>query len=276
MRQPKLCRPRRSTGSEIEEWAFGLFERNLVAANHVVTSIRRPDRLNRVTRDVDYLINVDGREIAVEITQLTQAREWWNLLDRLQDHVRAEVLREGTDDLGWLMLWINLLRTATYREVETVGAQIGRAILRVPRDLASDRWQRLEALPEPAAGIAEVEIRWTPAAATRISFISGHEGAEPWIEPRALAFVDHLIDSKIMQTANYTEVWILVVDNEVIIDLDNLAAAFAQLRDRVPANWTRLLFIPATDRSDIQTLELRSAKDRGAQPTSDGRGQLVE
>jgi hypothetical protein len=116
-------------------------------------------------------------------------------------------------------------------------------------------WQPLRDLPEPALSLAEVEIRRVPSAERRLSFVNGNEAHGPWIEPRALASVRHLIASKGSQAAGYEEVWILVVDNEVIIDLDNLREALTQEGVTVPSNWARLIFIPATDRTAIQTLE---------------------
>jgi hypothetical protein len=56
---------RRPSANEVEEWAFGLLERHLVDTKHVVANVRRPDRTNRTSRDVDFLVEVDGRDIAI-------------------------------------------------------------------------------------------------------------------------------------------------------------------------------------------------------------------
>jgi hypothetical protein len=155
-----------------------------------------------------------------------------------------------------LIVSINLLRTASYREVDTAGEQIAQAIQRAPADLGVRFWDRLRALPEPAQSLAEIEMRRVSATASRLSFVKGNEAHGAFIAPRALAFVRHLLASKGTQGARYPEVWIVVVDSEVIIDLDDLRDAFSEAAETVPPNWTRLFFIPATDRNAIHALEL--------------------
>lgn len=251
---------RRPTADEIEAWAFDLLRKYLMNSGHAVTKVRRPDRTNRTSRDVDFLVEVDGREVAVEVTQLDQARKWWNLLDRLQTHVRESLnWDEGMEaDPGWLILSINLLRTGSYREVEAAGAQIADAIRAVPNGFLSRTWERLRDLPEPAKTLAEVEVKRASRTGKRLTFVTGNEAHGPQIAPRALAFVRHLIASKGTQAAGYQEVWVLVIDNELIIAVDQLASALAQERESLPPNWTRLFFIPAADRTAIQTLDLQS------------------
>jgi hypothetical protein len=204
------------------------------------------------------LVEIDGRDVAVEVTQLDQAREWWNLLSRLEAHIRSALRWEETEaESGWLLLSINLLRTGSYREVETSGTQIADAIRDAPVDLGGTSWQRLAALPEPARSLVEVEVHRPSKTGRRLTFVKGNEAHSPMIAPRALAFVRHLIASKGTQAAQYREVWILVIDNELIIDVGELDAAFVQERESLPPNWTRLYFIPAADREAIQSLNLQ-------------------
>jgi hypothetical protein len=263
--EPGRAIGRQLTATEIEEWAFGLLQSYLFENGHVVANVRRPDRVNRTSRDVDFLVSIDGHDIAIEITQLTQAREWWNLLDRLETLVRAGLSEfESETRADWLMLSINLLRTGSYREIETAAGQIVQAVRNAPADLGARSWDRITSLQEPAGSLAEVDLRRPSAAGRRLSFVKGHEAHDALIAPRALAFVRHLIASKGNQGEGYAEVWILVVDRELIIDLDNLRDAFSQERETVPANWTRLYFIPAIDQNAIQSLELiyRNASGR--------------
>lgn len=250
---------RRPTADEIESWAFDLLKGHLIEHGHTVTEVRRPDRANRQTRDVDFLAQVDGRDVAVEVTQLDQARGWWRLLDRLERQVQTGLQWEDIEaDPGWLIISMSLLRTGSYREVETAGAQIVDAIRGVPADFGTRSWEHLPGLPNPARSLVDVEVRRASETGRRLSFVNGHEAHGALIALRALAFVRHLIASKGTQAAGYGEVWILVIDNELIIDLDELNAAFAQESEMLPPNWTRLFFIPAADRKGIQTLELRS------------------
>ena len=248
--------PERPSADEIANWAFDLLRRHLIEHGHAVLNVRRPDRTNRTSRDVDFLVEIDGRDIAVEVTQLTQAREWWNLLDRLESRVRAATLEHDFDP-GWLMISINLLRTGSYREVDEAGTQIVQAVRDAPTNLGARSWDRLTTLPEPARSLAEVELRRASETGPRITFIKQNEAHGALIAPRALAFVRHLLASKETQAVGYEEVWILVIDNEVIIDIHNLDEAFAEEEAHVPPNWTRLFFIPATDRNVIEALEFK-------------------
>ena len=47
-----------------------------------------------------------------------------------------------------------------------------------------------------------------------------------------------------------------MVGVEVLIDVHNIRDALREQAMRIPANWERLLFIPPTDRSVVQTIEL--------------------
>ena len=178
-------------------------------------------------------------------------------LDRLEAAVRAGLAgnqpKEGAE---WLLLSMNLTHKASYRDVDAAATQIVQAVRDAPADLGARSWEAVGDLPEPALSLAEVELRRMPAPEWRISFVNGHEAHDTWIAPRALAFVRRLIASKGSQATDYQEVWILVVDNEVIIDLDNVRDAFAQERDTIPPNWSRVFLIPATDRTAIQSLDL--------------------
>ncbi len=65
-----------------------------------------------------------------------------------------------------------------------------------------------------------------------------------------------LVDGKGAQAQAYAEVWLLVIDNEVIIGLDLIAEAFMEVAAKVPSNWKRLYLLPATDRGAVECLSL--------------------
>lgn len=91
-------RPGRETDQEA--WAFDILSRHLTESGHSIVNVRRPDQLNRSTRDVDFLIEFDGHDVAVEVTRLDQERHWWVLLDRLQRAILAE-LGELATHVSW-------------------------------------------------------------------------------------------------------------------------------------------------------------------------------
>jgi hypothetical protein len=78
----------------------------------------------------------------------------------------------------------------------------------------------------------------------------------PWLEPWAADFVRKLIESKGRQALGYQEVWLLVIDTELIIGPDLIEAALAQATVTTPPNWKRLYLLPAANPDDVQSLTL--------------------
>ena len=247
----------RPTAEEVEDWAFGLLEAHLRREGHVVANVRHPDRLNRSTRDVDILVEVDGRDIAVEVTQVAQTRQWWNQLDRLERGIRAAVDSEGAElDRGWLVLELNLLRTGSYQEIDAVALQIAAAVRRSANDLGAPGVDHILDLPTPAESLVEVRLSRIQGVGNRLSFISGNAATGGWTAPKAAAFVDQLLASKTTQGDAYPEMWILVVDSEVVIDFDEITEVLRERSADIPDSWTNVFFIPATDRSIVLNARL--------------------
>lgn len=248
----------RPTAAAIEEWAFGLLEAHLAETGHRVSNRRRPDRENRASRDVDYLVEIDGREVAIEVTQLALAQKSWSLLDRLENRVRElYALAAPEPDPGWLVVSVELGGTFGYRDVEGLAGEVVAAVRAAPAVAGTEHLDVLAILPLAGGGSLEVALRRMSDAGRRITFMKGTEQGGPWIAPKAQAFVRHLLESKADQAAAYGEVWILVVDTELIIDIDEIATALETERAAIPANWARLCFIPASDRGVVQTIELQ-------------------
>lgn len=101
-----------------------------------------------------------------------------------------------------------------------------------------------------------VEVELSPRKSRGLMVLRQTAAHDPWLNPRAAEFVRKLIESKGGQGLSYPELWLLVIDTEVIIGLDLVEEAFAEAAADVPSNWKRLYFLPATDRSDVQCLYL--------------------
>jgi hypothetical protein len=247
---PTGTRSARLPDTDVEAWAFDILVRHLTEQGHQIDNVRRPDTLNRSTRDVDFLIDFDGREVAVEVTRLDQERQWWVLLDRLQQATISEVGDWPAAAPG-LVLTLKLLRTGTYAEVDRAALDIA--------GLARD-WARA-AMPQPlkasvVSDLVEVELHRPSTRPGGLMILKETSAHDAWLAPRATEFVRKLVDGKGGQGRAYAEVWLLVIDNEVIIGLDLIAEAFIEVAAKVPSNWKRLYLLPATDRGAVQSLSL--------------------
>jgi hypothetical protein len=236
--------------TDIEAWAFDILVRHLIDQGHQIDNVRRPDTFNRSSRDVDFLIDFDGREVAVEVTRLDQERQWWVLLDRLQQATISE-LGDWPPTAPGLVLTLKLLRTGTYAEVDRAALDIA--------GLARD-WARAP-MPQPlkasvASDLVEVELHRPSTRPGGLMILKETSAHDAWLAPRAAEFVRKLVVSKGGQGQAYAEVWLLVIDNEVIIGLDLITEAFAEVAAEVPSNWKRLYLLPATDRGAVQCLSL--------------------
>lgn len=240
----------RPSETDIEAWAFDILRRHLTDRGHQIDNVRRPDFVNRSSRDVDFLIDFDGRAVAVEVTRLDQERQWWVLLDRLQQAAIAE-LGDWPSAAPGLVLNLKLLRTGSYAEVDRAAL----AIAGLAREWA------LAPMPQPlkasvASDLVEVEMSRPNTRFGGLMILKESSAHAAWLAPRAAEFVRKLIDGKGGQGQAYAEVWLLVIDNEVILGLDLIAEAFAGVAAEVPSNWKRLYLLPATDRGDVQVLAL--------------------
>lgn len=232
-------------GSE-EAWAFAILRRHLVALGHAIANVREPDTSNRETRDVDFLIEFDGREVAIEVTRFDQKRQQWVLLERVQAEIVAQ-LSDCPQSAPGLLIELSLLRTGSYAEVDAAA----QSIVALVRDWAPDLGVRNARV---AGDLVEVELRPRHGPGLLVSRRTGAHDAR--LDPRAAAFVKQLIKSKKAQGVMYAELWLLVIDMELIIGLDLIQAAFAEFAAEVPPNWSRLYLLPAADRDDVQALML--------------------
>lgn len=246
-------------GVGYEGEAFAVLERSLAAAGRRVGRVIRPDRENRMTQDVDFLVEIDGQDVAIEVTRLALGHKGWNLVNRLEGQVQALLESSGKYASEWLVVYLDLNREFGYRETDLLAMQVASAILNVSPDAGVDRWADLDLEPEPAASTVSVSVRRLPGR-QRISFVGGHEAAGGLIDERADIFVRSMLAKKRDQGAAYPEVWILVVDRDVLIDVEDLRGALARRAADVPSNWSTVHFIPATAPSTVLTIDLDSIR----------------
>jgi hypothetical protein len=124
----------------------------------------------------------------------------------------------------------------------------------------ADAMRRLE--PDPrvrteleveteVAFIRRLELLQLPGAKPGLGWIGGSDEFGGWIDPMADAFVEALLEGKASQADGYAEAWVVIVDRVGLVDAKNIAEALTRSSRTVPANWTRLWFMPATDRERV-------------------------
>lgn len=236
--------------TDIEQWAYDLLASHLADRGTTLSLLGRPDQANRTTPDVDFLVDVGGREVAIEVTQLALTVEWWRTLARLEAAIHDHLARSGqTSVLGGFTVHLRLRALASYRTLDLAAEQVASALVAHPELQTGQRADVL--LPPPAADFVDVEMTAWSRRADRVAFIKSNVATGGATGPRAAAFVDWLVDEKADQTRRYREAWIVVIDTEVVVDAENLGEALASAQPQLPANWTRLYFLPAIDRSAI-------------------------
>jgi len=238
----------RAVETDEEAWAFDILRRHLAALGHAIDNVRQPDKTNRSSRDVDFLLEIDGREVAIEVTRFDQERQWWVLLERLHATVLAE-LGDWPPLATGLTMELKLLRTGSYSDIDRAGQAVAALARKWGQDPRASK-------SRVASDLVEVEL--SPRNSPGLMILRRTGAHDPRLDPRAFAFVQQLVQSKKGQGANYAELWLLVIDMELIIGLDLIEAAFAESAAEVPWNWARLYLLPAEDRNDVQCLTLRT------------------
>jgi hypothetical protein len=85
----------------------------------------------------------------------------------------------------------------------------------------------------------------------RLIVIKGARSMGGWTAQMATEVVEKLIRDKASQTARYEVVWILAIDNMLIVDEGEIDAAL-RANPTVPGNWERLYLLPTVDRADVR------------------------
>jgi hypothetical protein len=245
----------------LEDEALERLIQHLRGLGHDVELRARPDREPRSGRAVDGELQVDGRAVAVEVTQLLPgARAHYEIakLERaLQDQLEAQVRRRR---LGYVAIAVHYRRLPAKREIRAALPALTAEIVLAMQSLKPDASERHEAAVATTIGfIRRLELIQLPNAKPGLGWVGGSDEFGGWIDPIADNFVDHLLETKPGQTDGLPEAWIVIVDRVGLVDASNVAEALGRNTRGIPSNWTRIWFLPATDRSTVLSVPLPSA-----------------
>ena len=81
------------------------------------------------------------------------------------------------------------------------------------------------------------------------------------IAPIADTFVGHLLATKPGQTQPYQVAWLVIVDRVGLVDSSDVIEALARRELDIPANWSRVWFLPAADGSSVTLVRPGTVSD---------------
>jgi len=101
-----------------------------------------------------------------------------------------------------------------------------------------------------------------PSAETSgLGWLTSSDEFGGWIAPIADTFVDRLLATKPGQTQPYQEAWLVSVDRVGLVDSSDVIEALARRELDIPANWSRVWFLPATDSSSVTLVRPGTVSD---------------
>jgi hypothetical protein len=240
----------------IEDAALLRLVHYLEMNGHAVRIRSRPDREPHVGRAVDAELEVDGRLVGVEITELVPGARSHREIARLEQAVERGIrTRVRTWPPGHVLVdaeFRELPPARTLRAAETVLAtEIASCIDGL--DPAPD--ERCEIALATAIGfIRRLKITYLPTVQAGFGWIVGSDEWGGWLTPIADRYVDQLVATKWDQLEAYREGWVTIVDGVGLLDAHDLSEAFLARQQDIPANWTRIWLLPASDLESVSLI----------------------
>jgi hypothetical protein len=238
----------RSDKAAAEDAALNLLMEHLRQEGHIVDIVSRPDRLIHDGRAVDAELRFDGRTVAVEVTNLAhgarEAAETTRLRRRVSQALAPLVPRLNVGSVA-VDVKFNILPPsgATTFEVASIVKTISNGLER----LESDSTFEVLSLDPPASWVQELRLVRFGAGETRLAWMVGSEGFGGNLTEIALDWVTARLIGKSTQASNYAEAWLLIVDRYGLIDASDLETAFRAASSLIPANWSAVWLMPASD-----------------------------
>jgi len=241
--------------ASLEDRALDRLARHLEAHGKPVEVRARPDRERRHGRAVDAELLVNGRLVGVEITQLytRPAARAHSEVTRIQRAVEREVRSMVRQfPAGYVAIgadFRDLPPAKKLRAGETVLAQeIATCIDSLE---PSPEHRRVTSIDSSVPFVRALSVIHLPRAQSGFGWLTSADELGGWIAAIADTFVDHLLATKPGQTQPYQEAWLVIVDREGLVDPSDVAKALARREPDIPANWSRVWFLPTTDASSI-------------------------
>ncbi len=238
---------------DTELWAAEILRSSMVGKPDEFTIVRRPDLEERQSRAVDFEIQLGDRNVALEVVQcaihLGALRVGGQLLRKVKRRFEEATFGEG---LGWVLLGATFERIPAKRSMDAVVEEL--AMLAVDAARLGRHEGRTQLDKADGSLFHEAELVRLAPAADQMSYQYGFGAIGGPTVDVAHEFVGDLIAKKSTQAVGYKEVWLLIIDAELVVDAEDIEQALTSAADRLPANWRRFFWIPATDRSIVQEI----------------------
>lgn len=239
--------------ASLEDRALDRLARHLEAHGESVEVRARPDRERRDERAVDAELVVNGRVVGVEITQLLPGARAHSEVARIQRAVEREVRsRVRQFPAGYVAIHADFRDLAPAKELRAAETVLAQEIATCIDSLDPSPEDRREtSIDSSVRFVRRLSVIQLPRAQSGFGWLTSSDEFGGWIAPIADTFVDHLLATKPGQTEPYQEAWLVIVDRVGLVDFSDVAGALARREPDIPANWSRVWFLPATDGSSV-------------------------
>ena len=205
----------------------------------------RPDREDRTGPGADFLLSVDGRETALEVTRTaaTEQQRTAQLNQRLGNRLLAILGAEvEAARIGHAFVTFNLAlrgglpprQRAVDQAAVAIAEQLRAAIPRATRT-----GERLQLATNDI--VDELTLRVSPTKAHRLTVVWGADATFPAAAAGLVA--RRVIRSKSRQLAAYERAYLALLEPTLLIEPEHLSAAFASEKDDIPPNWLRIYVV---------------------------------
>ena len=247
----------------LEDAALDRLSRYLETQGDAVEVRARPDRERRDRRAVDAELLVNGRAVGVEITQLLPgARAHYEII-RIQQAVEREVrslVRQFPG--GYLAISADFRDLPPAIEFRAAEPVLAREIATCIDSLEPPPEDRRETSIESSVRfVRRLSVIQLPRPQSGLGWLTSSDEFGGWIALIADTFVDHLLATKPGQTQPYQEAWLVIVDRVGLVDSSDVIEALARRELDIPANWSRVWFLPATDSSSVTLVRPGTVSD---------------
>ena len=205
-----------------------------------VAMLGRPDPENRTAPGADFLLVVDGKQTALEITRTAstaeqrKARLSQRLSQRLHEELDSEVEAMRS---GHAVVYFDLAtadgRTPSQRAIDNVAPEVAERLRAALPHAVATRERLYLGDVGPVIGLS---LRVSATATHQLSVMWGVTGG--FISPIADGVVGRVIQSKSEQLAGYPLAYLTLIEPSGLLTSTNIGEAFE--RATVPANWRRV------------------------------------
>ena len=239
--------------ASLEDAALGRLAHHLEEHGEAVEVRARPDRERRGGRAVDAEFLIDGRVVGVEITQVLPGARAHSEVARLERAVEQAVRSMVRQfPAGYVAVCVDFGPLPPASKLRAAEPALAQEIATCIDSLDPSPTDRHETpIDTSLRFVRRLSVLQLPRAPSGFGWITASDEFGGWIGPMADEFVEHLLATKPGQTNAYPEAWLVIVDRVGLVDATNVADALERRAANIPANWSRVWFLSATDASSV-------------------------